>query len=118
MICIPGKACGRLAMNCIVLAGAPEAEKLDWNDETLSHDFDTPVQRFLGEARPEDIRNPNDTALSSEATPTALLPRWRSVSIPVSREDSQQAEGVDPPQTQFLSFGNDGDATGLQDRRQ
>ncbi|KAK3675913.1 hypothetical protein LTR78_004105 [Recurvomyces mirabilis] len=105
-----------VGMDCILLAGAPEVEQLDWNDDDLFHDFDTPIRRFLDQAGFEGTQGLNTTTLPSDSTPTASFPKWRGIAIPVPRQDDKMAEAVAPPQTQFLSFHNPDNEDGTQER--
>lgn len=89
---------------CIFLAGAPEADLLEWDEEILSSAFDVRHKRFLDES----------TITSSRPTPssTASFAKWRS--IDVERPKSLKlARDNDVQPTQFLSF--DDGAEGTED---
>ncbi|KAK4553082.1 hypothetical protein LTR86_009809 [Recurvomyces mirabilis] len=103
-------------MDCILFAGAPEAELLDWNEQILSHDFDVPVRRFLGQSGVEGIQGLNITTRSSNATPTGSIPKWRGLAMPVAHQVPRISKANALPQTQFLSFNNHGKEAGTQER--
>ncbi|KAH9810926.1 hypothetical protein Tdes44962_MAKER05953 [Teratosphaeria destructans] len=83
-------------VRCIILAGAPENDRLSWDSCLLLEAFQTPVKRFLNDQISSTL-----PALIQSVTP---LPKWRSVPL----HDDQRADGEeteqDLAQTQFLSF--------------
>lgn len=72
---------------CILLTGAPDSERLDWNDEALLPNF------TIGAAAEKDTWTPQPTA-------SWQAPVWRSIRIAPERMISDHAV----PQTQFFSF--------------
>lgn len=72
---------------CIFLTGAPDSERLDWNEESLLTNFS------IGAAAESDTWTPQPTA-------SWQAPVWRSISTTPERVISDHAV----PQTQFFSF--------------
>ena len=83
--------------HAILLAGAPDADDIDWDSPRLLATFTTPVKRFLGEAT---IGLANQ---STAPTPTYAAPQWRLVSMRNLGYDVTVPEPEDVPQTQFLT---------------
>lgn len=57
---------------CIFLAGAPDAQALNWDEPTLLPDFDITFQRYLGT---QDIAHAHDPA----PAPSTGHAKWRSI---------------------------------------
>lgn len=89
----------------LLLAGAPEAESLEWGEDGLVPDFQLPVRRFLGD---EDI----EATLAAASYPLA---KWRDVPLKQHSETGVTA-ALPPPReaTGFASFHEDGDDEHLQ----
>lgn len=86
------------ARRCIFLAGAPESQNLDWDEDDLLPDFGLPIQRFLQPANTSKQRLP-------APTPSGTIAKWRSVPFTGSDNrhyDYDHNNVLD--QTQFLSF--------------
>ena len=96
---------------CIFLAGAPEAEDLNWDEKTLLQSFRTPIKRYLG-GETETVVGEEAT---TQATPPSSYAKWRSVSCD---QDRTRTDGRGyPPQktTQFLSFDNEEEIRSQED---
>ena len=86
---------------CILLAGAPEASRLQWDADQLTAEFNTPVKRFLtGAAAPAPAPS------TCEPTPTYVPSKWRVLSFPNPPSETEPPSEADDPQTQFLPFHN------------
>ena len=96
------------SQHCIFLAGAPEAEDLSWDEESLLSKFRMPITRFL-----EDNAVLGGEA-TTQATPPPTYAKWRSVSCNQGQTHTDRME--EPPQkmTHFLSFDDEGEL-GSQD---
>jgi hypothetical protein len=102
----------------IVLAGAPEAEELDWREGALLDDFQTPFKSFLG-LLPRSS-GPSQPMLS-QLSPEWNLPKWRKVPMdpdaPMGAMSFEDHDGGEA-QTQFLALQNrhedDGESQGQE----
>lgn len=90
--------------SCILLAGAPEVDSLAWDEARLLSDFDIHFTRILA-GRSKAIAS---TQGSSSSTSSAPKSKWRSVELHSQKLDIQSGAGHAVPQTQFLSFNEDG----------
>lgn len=91
------------ASRCILLAGAPITEDLDWNESRLLPTFDSHFTRILeGRAQERDsVQASFDSTHSSERS------KWRSVDLGNADGSRRGRQDETVAQTQFLSFDDD-----------
>lgn len=80
---------------CILLASAPRADDLDWDDSTLLSCFDIGQQRLKTCLRSE----------TQQPTPTWKPLTWRFIPLDSPLGPEPVTSGDEASQTQFLSFG-------------
>lgn len=87
----------------IFLAGVPESEALDWDDESqLTEYFTAPVRRFLGDAVDQD----ETTQVTATIAASHPLAKWREVEM-LGQDGPAQGPSKSKPRlekAQFLSF--------------
>lgn len=71
----------------IILAGAPEATSLEWDETALQSDYDEAVERFVSGKKP-DFEQQHEQDL----TQTPHLPKWRSITVSESTDDDQRSQ--------------------------
>ncbi|KAK1073573.1 hypothetical protein LTR12_017632 [Friedmanniomyces endolithicus] len=99
-------------LDSVLLAGAPEATDLDWDETDLLASFNTPVKRFLGHQEP--------TRTTAQYGPTTQSPpaaKWRAMSMRNPAHDATVPAPADLPQTQFRSLGNNNDNAAASQER-
>ncbi|KAK0942554.1 hypothetical protein LTR29_005975 [Friedmanniomyces endolithicus] len=96
----------------VLLAGAPEATDLNWDETDMLASFDTPVRRFLGHQ--EATRTTAQYGPTTQSPPAA---KWRAISMRNPAHDATVPVPADLPQTQFRSLGDNNDnAVASQER--
>jgi hypothetical protein len=68
-----------MVKNVLFLAGAPDAELLEWDESGLSRDFNSPARRFLGDEKIDSTQ----LALTAASYPLA---KWRDVSLKQNKD--------------------------------
>ncbi|KAK0365019.1 hypothetical protein LTR91_021137 [Friedmanniomyces endolithicus] len=95
----------------VLLAGAPEATDLDWDETDLLASFNTPVKRFLGHQ--EATRTTAQYGPTTHSPPAA---KWRAISMRNPAHDATVPAPAGLPQTQFRSLDHDDNAIASQER--
>jgi hypothetical protein len=83
----------------IILAGAPEIEALDWDEDRLHDSHDLAIARFLNSG-PQRHKQPTPA-------PTSPPPKWRALNIDRQKAVVQHDDDEAYEATQFLSFNNE-----------
>ncbi|KAK0268789.1 hypothetical protein LTR35_009334 [Friedmanniomyces endolithicus] len=95
----------------VLLAGAPEASELNWDETALLGSFNTPVKRYLGPQEPTRTRA--QYGPTSQSLPAA---KWRAISMRNPAHDATVPAPADLPQTQFRSLDNNYNAAASEER--
>jgi hypothetical protein len=93
---------------CILLAGAPEAGDLRWDDEHLLAGFRPQIKRFI------EGENISTGDPSTQETPPPTYAKWRAIPYD-SEKSNDHRNSPDPELTQFLSFDDEGEAARRDD---
>ncbi|KAK0882979.1 hypothetical protein LTR87_003205 [Friedmanniomyces endolithicus] len=100
-----------MSSHIVLLAGAPEASELNWDETALLGSFNTPVKRYLGHQEPTRTR-----AQYGPTTQSLPAAKWRAISMRNPAHDATVPAPADLPQTQFRSLDNNDNAAASQER--